>query len=271
MPDYLSSAALEALERRLRNSRRLNVVLAAVCVFLLIVALAGGGSRHLTGSAPAPAPSGTASATGTANATGSASATGATASRTTTADSLARRDPADRMALGPADAPVVMVEYADLRCPYCALFTQQTLPALLSEYVDTGKVRYEFRDLAFFGDQSVDGAVALHAAADQGRFREYLTTLYGAAPDHGHPDLPKERLLDFARTAGVPDLAAFETALGSADLRAAVTTATEQAQDLGVTSVPFFVVGDRVLSGAQPADAFRELLDDALAKAGGTR
>ncbi|WP_285736871.1 DsbA family protein [Kitasatospora phosalacinea] len=259
MPDYRTSAALEALERRLRNARRLNVVLAAVCVFLLIVALADGGSRHLTGSAPGPA------------ATGSASATGTTAQRATAADSLARRDPADRMALGPADAPVVMVEYADLRCPYCALFTQQTLPALLSEYVDTGRVRYEFRDLAFFGDQSVDGAVALHAAADQGRFREYLTTLYGAAPDHGHPDLPKEKLLDFARTAGVPDLAAFETALGSADLRAAVTTATGKAQDLGVTSVPFFVVGDRVLSGAQPVDAFRELLDDALAKAGGTR
>ncbi|ROR38059.1 protein-disulfide isomerase [Kitasatospora cineracea] len=258
VPDYRSSAALEALERRLRHSRLLNVVLAAVCVFLLVVALAGGGSRKVAGSVPAPA------------ATGGASA-GATAQRTTAADSLARRDPADRMALGPADAPVVMVEYADLRCPYCALFSQQTLPALLSEYVDTGRVRYEFRDLAFFGDQSVDGAVALHAAADQGRFREYLTTLYGAAPDHGHPDLPKEKLLGFARTAGVPDLAAFETALGDADLRAAVTTATEQAQGLGVTSVPFFVVGDRVLSGAQPADAFRELLDGALAKAGGTR
>lgn len=72
-----------------------------------------------------------------------------------------RRDADDPKAIGSVDAPVVMTEWIDLRCPFCASFSRDTLPALIADYVDTGKVRIEFVDVAFFGTQSEDAQVAV--------------------------------------------------------------------------------------------------------------
>ena len=179
-----------------------------------------------------------------------------------------RRDPDDLMAIGDVDAPVVLVEWADMRCPYCALVATQTLPEVITKYVDTGKVRIEFRDVSFFGEQSTDAAVALRAAAEQGRFQQFLDTVFAAAPDKGHADLPRTRLVELAKDAGVPDLAKFEADLSREDLHAAVAASTTTAQQLGVQSVPFFVVNGTAFAGAQPMATFTEVLDQALAAAG---
>jgi protein-disulfide isomerase len=50
------------------------------------------------------------------------------------------------MALGPAKAPVTIIEYASMSCPHCAAFEQNVLPMLRSKYIDTGKVRFVFRE-----------------------------------------------------------------------------------------------------------------------------
>lgn len=239
--------SVQVLRQRLRNARRLNIGLAIAALLLLVVALARPTGSPSQANRPAPG-----------------STTDVSPEAT---DPIARRDPKDPLALGVVDAPVVMVEFADMRCPYCALFTKQTLPTLIKEYVDTGKVRYEFRDVVFFGDQSAEAAVALRAAAEQGRFEAYLTTVYGAAPENKHPDLTREKLIAFAKSAGVPDLAEFEKDLDREELRTAVDSNTDEARRLGINSVPFFVVGDQALSGAQPLDSFRQLLDSQLSKA----
>lgn len=242
------------LQRRLRFAHRLNAVLALAVVLLLGMVF----GRDLTGGGPVPVqPTATpAPTTTTSPDAGSA------------APRVVRRDPADTLAIGALDAPVVLVEWADLRCPYCALFTTSTMPALVEEYVATGKVRLEFNDVSFFGGQSTDAAVALRAAAEQDRFSEYLGAVHAAAPASGHADLPREKLVGLARAAGVPDLALFERDLDRADLRRAVEASTAHAQGLGVTSVPFFVIGDQAIPGAQPLDVFRQALDEALRQAG---
>ena len=234
---------------------------ALLAVLLLVVAVVVV-ARAVGGEDAAP---GGASPSGTTSASPAPSDTAAPADAE--APEIARRDPQDTMAIGDVDAPVVVVEWADTRCPFCALFATSTLPVLLEEYVDTGLVRFEFRDVSYFGEQSTDGAVAVRAAAEQGRFEEYLSTLFAAAPDKGHPDLPRETLLGFARDAGVPDLERFEADLDRQDLRAAVEASTVEAQMLGVSGVPFFVVGDQAMSGAQPLEVFRQVLDDAIAAA----
>jgi protein-disulfide isomerase len=178
-----------------------------------------------------------------------------------------RRDHGDPMAIGAVDAPVVLVEWTDMRCPFCAVFTRDTLPVLIREYVDTGKVRLEVHDVAYFGEQSETAAVAARAAGLQGRFFDFLSTVYDAAPEKGHPELPRVKLVDFARKAGVPDVDRFTADLDDASLRAAARGSNAMAQRLGVTSVPFFVAGDTALSGAQPLPVFRGFLDSALAKA----
>ncbi|HIY67136.1 MAG TPA: DsbA family protein [Candidatus Agrococcus pullicola] len=181
---------------------------------------------------------------------------------------LVRRDPDDPMAMGDVDAPVVLIEWTDLRCPFCASFSQDTFPTIVEEYVDAGLVRFEVVDVAFFGDQSVDGQIAARAAGKQDRFFEFLDVAYAAAPDRGHPDLPREKLIGFAEEAGVPDIDQFTADLDDPEVRTAAEQSTEYAQQVGVNAVPFFLAGDVALSGAQPVDVFRDYLDQAVSKVG---
>lgn len=253
---------VERLQRRLKGARWLNLGLALVVALLAGMLLAGRGTSQVAvpesleqTAAPSRPPA--------SSPTPEASEPGDTATA-----SVVRADPSDTLAIGDIDAPVVMSEWVDLRCPFCAKLTNEVMPVLIEEYVATGKVRIEFNDVSFFGEYSTTAAVALRAAAEQGRFLEYLQTVHAAAPASGHPDLPRERLIEFAETAGVPDLDRFTADLDRADLRAAVEASTLQAQQWGISSVPFFVVGNQALSGAQPIEVFRQFLDSHLDAAG---
>ncbi|MEV3961934.1 thioredoxin domain-containing protein [Nocardia sp. NPDC050193] len=241
VPTATTKTTTAAQVTKYRRARRLNVVLGVVAVFLGVVVAA----QSLQGQSPAAAP--------------------AQPDRTGEHD-FVRRDADDPMAIGAVDAPVVLTQWTDLRCPYCALFARKTLPTLIQEYVDTGKVRIEFHDVAFFGEHSEDAAVAARAAAAQGKFMEFITAVYAAAPERGHPDLPRETLITFAEKAGVPDMARFTADLDDPAIRDAAQASTREAQQIGVNSVPFFVAGDTALAGSQPIETFRELIDTAAAK-----
>lgn len=241
------------LERRLRRSRTLNLLLGAVAVLGLVF----GGVQWASGSGRAAGQTGDAAVSGEVSGSKSADTTGAL--------QVERRIEGDPMAIGSIDAPIVLNEWIDFRCPYCAVFSRDTFPLILSEYVDTGKVRIEMHDVAFFGDESVRAAAAARAAGEQGKYVEFVRAVYAAAPESGHPELPVEQLIQLAEQAGVPDLAQFESDIGREDLIAAVNESTAQAQQLGVTGVPFFAVGDQAVSGAQPIESFRQFLDQQLA------
>lgn len=242
----MSEQQSPSLEMRLQRSKRLNVALGAVIAFLLVVVA----TQSLRPGVAAP--------------TASASPSGTAA--VSLAAQVARNQANDPMAWGDIDAPVVMIQWTDFRCPYCATFATQTLPTIFTDYIDTGKVRFELHDAAFFGDQSVDAAVAARAAGAQGRYHEFMTALYAAAPASGHPDLTKAKLAGFAQTAGVPDLAKFNAALADSALRKQVTDSTLAAQKLGVTGVPYFIVGNQTISGAQPLVNFKSAIETELAK-----
>ncbi len=182
---------------------------------------------------------------------------------------LSRRIEGDPTAMGAVDAPVVMVAYADYRCPFCSLFEQQTLPIIAAEFVDKGLLRYEFRDMPLFGQQSVDAAVAGRAAGNQGRFWEFMSAVSAnGVVEGGHPDLPRERLIGFAQVAGVPDIAMFTADLDDPALLAAVRADLTEGQKIGFSGVPGFLVGDTPVIGAQPADVFRQVINQELDQAG---
>ena len=180
---------------------------------------------------------------------------------------LSRRVAGDVAAVGDVDAPVVLIEYADYRCPYCGVFTQETLPQIVSEYVVAGKLRVEWRDAPIFGEHSVNAAVAARAAGAQGLFWEYQHAVY-SFQDDGRKDLPREQLLAFAEEIAVPDLAAFEAALDDPALQQAVAVDAQEAQAIGVQSTPAFLIGQTPVMGAQPADVFRQVIDAELARVG---
>ncbi|MBL3698452.1 disulfide bond formation protein [Leucobacter luti] len=242
------------LERRLRRSRTLNLVLGA----LAVVGLVFGGVQLAQGGAAGGA---------TAASDGAAAEDSAAGTDADTAVTVERRIDGDTMAIGALDAPVVLSEWVDFRCPFCAVFSRDTFPVLVEEYVNTGKVRLEMHDVAYFGEESTRAAAAARAAGEQEHYFEFVKAVYDAAPESGHPDLTPEELLAFAKTAKVPDLDRFAADMERADLREAVSQSTTQAQQLGVSGVPFFAVDGQAISGAQPVETFRAMLDEALAAA----
>ena len=86
--------------------------------------------------------------------------------------------PQQALTLGSAKAPVTLVEYIDLQCPFCQQFETQVMPNILTKYVRTNKVKVEMRPLGFIGPDSVRGRKALIAAAEQNRAFNLAEVIY---------------------------------------------------------------------------------------------
>jgi protein-disulfide isomerase len=86
--------------------------------------------------------------------------------------------PQNGLKLGSPKAPVTLVEYIDLQCPFCKDFEAQVMPDILTTYVKTGKVQVEARPIAFIGPDSVSGRNAMIAAAQQNKAFNFAQVLY---------------------------------------------------------------------------------------------
>ncbi len=181
-------------------------------------------------------------------------------------EELPRRQDGDPLALGAVDAPVVLTEWADYRCPYCSVFAEETLPGLLS-YVDDGTLRIEFRDLAIFGDESIKAATAARAAGEQGKYFEFQHALFVALPNDGHPDVPDDLVMGIVDDLGL-DAARFATDWEDPALTNAVLSDTLEAQQMGITSTPAFVIGGQFVAGAQPLETFAAVIEQQAALLG---
>lgn len=183
------------------------------------------------------------------------------------APSLERRQANDPLALGAVDAPVVMIEYSDYRCPFCGVYARKTQSELIKKYVDTGQLRIEWRDLPVLGEASVNGAVAARAAAEQGLFWEYNDAIYAGAPERGKAELSESELLAFAKQVGMTDMAKFSADMKSPELMSLVQADLAEGTRLGLNSTPTFVINNQSIPGAQPLEVFSQVIDEALAKA----
>ncbi|MGW5674082.1 DsbA family protein [Streptomyces sp. NPDC003860] len=184
-------------------------------------------------------------------------------------EKLARRDAKDGLAIGRADAPVVMVEYADFQCGFCGKFARDTEPELIKKYVDAGTLRIEWRNFPIFGEPSENAARGAWAAAQQGKFWQFHAAGYAkGAKEKG---FSVERVKALAEEAGVPDLERFAKDLDSEAAKASVKRDQDEAYGLGATSTPSFLINGRPIAGAQPKETFTDAIDAALRAAGGKR
>lgn len=181
-----------------------------------------------------------------------------------TIPTMERRIAGEMTARGDLNAPVVMVEYGDFRCPFCGLFARDSMPAIIEKYIDTGLVRFEWRDAPFFGSESYLAAVAARAAGRQGLYWEYHTELYARAPERGRLDITPAVLGDIAEAVGVPDMAQFAADLQSEAVEAGVQSDFSEAVSLGINSVPVFLVNGTPLIGAQPLEVFEQVIEQQL-------
>lgn len=179
-------------------------------------------------------------------------------------------DPAQgaRFALGPEDVPVVVVDFSNYLCPHCQNHALNVLPRLKAEYMDTGKVRYLFRDFPFPGQAHVIRASeAAACAADQGRYYEYHEVLFRAASSWGNlqGSVLDRYLADLAGQMGL-DENAFSQCLSSNKHREGVLADQKLATDLGLTGTPTFFIAREKHTGFLSYEEWRNLLDKALAE-----
>ncbi|MGH9449175.1 MAG: DsbA family protein [Terriglobia bacterium] len=140
--------------------------------------------------------------------------------------------------LGSAHAPVTIVEFADLQCPFCRRFQTATFTEIKKDYIDTGKVRFIARDLPLpMHAYALGAAEAARCAGDQGAFWQFRDAVLGdqAAPA---PDI----LLKHASELRL-NLHEFQACLSRGKYKSLVQTDHEDATALGIHGVPAFVIG----------------------------
>lgn len=241
---------------RMDATKWLVVAMAVVIVALLAVLSQQQAAQKAGSSAPAPAPSASTPATSTADPE-------AEAARTEFLLSLPRREASDPLAKGDVDAPVVLTEWADYRCPYCSVWAEETLPGL-QPLIDDGTLRVEFRDLAIFGDESIKAATAARAAGEQSAYFAFQHALFAALPNQGHPDIPDDLVYGIVTDLGL-DLDQFTKDWADPTHAAAVKADTAEAQQLGLSSTPAFVIGTEFVAGAQPLKVFQQFIAEQAA------
>jgi protein-disulfide isomerase len=183
------------------------------------------------------------------------------------APAVAPEEPRDFNVLGQEDAPVTVIEFTDLQCPFCARFALSTFPRLKQAYVDTGKVRYASRDLPLpMHPQAVPAAVAARCAGEQGKFWEYRHAVFAAQDKLGTQ--PWDEL---ARKLGL-DLEHFAACRADGRQLREVRTDATLAASHGLDTTPSFVVGRLVngefvgetFAGAGSYEAFAARIDPLL-------
>jgi protein-disulfide isomerase len=171
-------------------------------------------------------------------------------------------------ALGSPHAPVTLVEYADLQCPYCAAWARDTLPSVVTEYVRNGRVRLVFRGLAFLGPDSDLALRMVIAAGAHDKLWNLVHELY-RRQGYENGGWVAEELADAASAAGVDSRVLERVAWSRATTRA-VARSARAARTAGVEGTPSFELGRTggrlvlVQLGSLRTEAIRQALDAAL-------
>src|SRR3989304_1236601 len=160
--------------------------------------------------------------------------------------------------IGPADAPVTIIEFSDYQCPYCQRWHEQVFFRLLQEYPT--QVRIVYRDMPPGGHpQAVPAAEAANCANEQGAYWQYHDKLFSYEYDLG-----KDAYLAYASELGL-DMTNFSECLETGRYADEVAADLEYAQSLGGNSTPTFYINGIFVQGALPYENFKSLIDQELA------
>lgn len=218
----------------------------------LSLAIVGGGAWFLTQPGDAPGEA--------------ALLPGAASAQAASGDAAAEIDVStiEEMALGAEDAPVEVIEYASFTCPHCATFHANTYPQLKADYVDTGKVRFVYREVYF--DRFGLWASMVARCGGQERFFGISEMIYAQQSDWvagGDPAQIAQNLRRIGKTAGLED-AELDACLSDATKAQTLVAWFEQnAAEDDITSTPTFIIDGEKHSNMAYAD-MQAILDEKL-------
>lgn len=155
---------------------------------------------------------------------------------------LLRGLPQNGMVLGDPGARATLVEFADLQCPVCKTYAEETLPALIAGRVRRGAAKLEFRSFTVVGPESTPAAAAALAAGRQGRGWSFVELFYRNQGLEESGYVTDAFLTAIARAARVADLARWNRDRRSGGVLDAVAATSEEARSLGFTGTPSFAV-----------------------------
>lgn len=156
--------------------------------------------------------------------------------------------------IGPENAEIVLIEFSDFGCSYCAKWHNETFASLMNAYPD--QIRFVYRDVPF---RAFPASEAAMCAKEQGFYWEYHDRLFSY--EYGLTD---EAYTQYAKELNF-DMDAFNTCLSDHRYQESIQKDMDFATQLGINSTPTFFVNGLPLVGAQPFEAFKQLIDQELA------
>ncbi len=168
------------------------------------------------------------------------------------------------MALGDPKAPVTVIEYASMTCPHCATFTEQTFPAIKSKYIDTGKVRFIFRE---FPLDNLAAAVFMlarcNAETNSDKYFAFIDIMFRQQRTWA-VEKPLEPLLTISKQAGFTQ-ETFNACLSNQKVLDGIEAVRQRGVDkFKVQSTPSFFINGKLHTGALSVDEMSKIIDPLL-------
>jgi protein-disulfide isomerase len=171
------------------------------------------------------------------------------------------------MVEGPVDAPITVVKVFDFACPYC-MKANDTMKQLVDEY--QGKVRVVYKNLVVHPDTAMPGHLASCAAAKQGKYSAFKNAFwvkafqpYADSRGQDAGKLGKDNILAFSKEIGL-DTAKLAADMDSAECKQLVSQDMQELQIFQVGSTPTFFINGKIVAGAMPKEAFKQIIDEQL-------
>jgi protein-disulfide isomerase len=172
------------------------------------------------------------------------------------------------MARGDKDAPVSLIQYSDFLCPSCAYFSTQIMPVIEEKYIKTGKVKFEFRPMAFIADGSNQSGMGGYCAIDQDKFWAYHDGVYKVVADKVFNQKldPKTDIILTANdvkviSSGVGlDSKTFNDCLDSNTKSSSIINSTKAANRNGVTGTPYIMINGQQYQGDMSLTSIEALI-----------
>jgi protein-disulfide isomerase len=168
---------------------------------------------------------------------------------------------------GSAEAPVEITEFADYQCPFCQTFATLQMPTIESRLIDTGRLRWRYRDFPL--QQHPYSRLAAHSAAcadDQGKFWLQHQRIYEGQAEWSESRDAVGIFRSYARANGL-DVARYDACMKSGKFAGRIQASQELGTRLGVASTPTLLVGDRLYQGRFDSDAITHLVDSLAPRA----
>ena len=168
--------------------------------------------------------------------------------------------------LGSPESPITIIEYASMSCSHCADFHNDTLESLKTEYIDTGKVKFVFRDFPF-NYPALVGSMILRCVPNDARY-QYMNALYKLQKNwvrREHSDTKKE-LYKIMQSGGMQQ-EDFDACLSDINLENDILEDVMNAQkEFNIRSTPSFIINGVLYSGNKNIKEFRQIIDKSLSQ-----